>query len=372
MQIYLVGGAVRDAMLGLPVYERDYVVVGSTPEALLQQGFVAVGKDFPVFLHPETQEEYALARTERKSGKGYTGFECHASPDVTLEQDLARRDLTINAIAQTESGEIIDPYHGARDIERRVLRHVSAAFVEDPLRVLRVARFAARFAPLGFTIAEETKQLMKAVVASGEIQHLVAERVWQETHKALMCEQPQVYFQVLHECGALEALLKLKIHPCSSWPSLTQVSARTVLDTSRYAAWVHDLGQAHGSLSNAIAQCEQHIRAPNAMRDMVRILYRTLVLLEQPIITTDHALAFYQRIDLWRKQERATELMQLMSWLQSEHQTRIEALFAPMASLRAIEVQDLVQQGFKGAAIGEQLQRRRAIQLEQHWGSAHI
>ncbi|MDU6435603.1 MAG: multifunctional CCA tRNA nucleotidyl transferase/2'3'-cyclic phosphodiesterase/2'nucleotidase/phosphatase, partial [Pantoea sp.] len=204
MKTYLVGGAVRDALLKLPVKDRDWVVVGATPEAMLAQGFQQVGRDFPVFLHPKSREEYALARTERKSGNGYTGFVTWSAPDVTLEQDLQRRDLTINAIAQTESGELIDPFHGLRDLQTRLLRHVSDAFNEDPLRVLRVARFAARFAHLNFRIAEETQALMRQMAESGELSHLTAERVWKETEKALTSRNPQVYFQVLRDCGALE------------------------------------------------------------------------------------------------------------------------------------------------------------------------
>src|SRR5690554_3209366 len=190
MEIYLVGGAVRDALLNVDFHEHDYVVVGATAEQLLAQGFTPVGKDFPVFLHPITQEEYALARTERKTGQGYTGFACYAQPDVTLEQDLERRDLTINAIAKSSTGELIDPWGGVRDLKQKVLRHVSPAFAEDPLRVLRAARFAARFHYLGFSIAEETYQLMRQLVDAGEMKTLVAERVWQETVKALNTKTP--------------------------------------------------------------------------------------------------------------------------------------------------------------------------------------
>ncbi|MGL5532391.1 MAG: multifunctional CCA tRNA nucleotidyl transferase/2'3'-cyclic phosphodiesterase/2'nucleotidase/phosphatase, partial [Plesiomonas shigelloides] len=203
MQTYLVGGAVRDQLLGLNVTERDWVVVGATPEQLLAQGYQQVGRDFPVFLHPRTHEEYALARTERKQGQGYTGFVCHAAPDVTLEQDLLRRDLTINAIAQAEDGSLTDPYGGQQDLRDRWLRHVSPAFSEDPLRVLRVARFAARFAHLGFRVAPETLALMQQISASGELTHLTAERVWKETEKALNSAAPDVYFAVLRACGAL-------------------------------------------------------------------------------------------------------------------------------------------------------------------------
>jgi tRNA nucleotidyltransferase (CCA-adding enzyme) len=207
MHIYLVGGAVRDNLLQRPVVDRDHVVVGATPDALLALGYKPVGKDFPVFLHPQTGEEYALARTERKQGHGYHGFVFQADAAVTLEQDLARRDLTINAIAQAADGTLIDPYHGVRDIEARVLRHVSPAFVEDPVRVLRIARFAARFAPLGFTVAPETMSLMRQMVGDGEVDHLVAERVWAETRKALGEAQPSAFLRVLRTAGALRVLL---------------------------------------------------------------------------------------------------------------------------------------------------------------------
>lgn len=206
-EAYLVGGAVRDRLLGLPVGDRDFVVVGATPESMVAAGFRPVGADFPVFLHPGTGEEYALARTERKSGRGYKGFVFHAAPDVTLDQDLARRDLTINAIAEDADGRLVDPFGGARDLEARVLRHVSPAFVEDPLRVLRVARFAARFAPLGFTVAPETMALMREIAESGELEHLVPERVFVEIRKTLEGPRPGVFLRVLRDTGALAVLL---------------------------------------------------------------------------------------------------------------------------------------------------------------------
>jgi tRNA nucleotidyltransferase (CCA-adding enzyme) len=204
MKTYLVGGSVRDKLLGLPVKDRDHVVVGSTPEQMIAMGFKPVGADFPVFLHPATHEEYALARTERKSGKGYKGFVVHASPEVTLEEDLGRRDLTINAMAEDADGTLIDPFGGRRDLAHKVLRHVGPAFAEDPVRILRVARFAARYADRGFTVAPETMALMQAMVSAGEADHLVPERVWQELSKGLMEASPTCMFEVLRECGALE------------------------------------------------------------------------------------------------------------------------------------------------------------------------
>lgn len=259
MDIYLVGGAVRDRLLGRTPLERDFVVVGATPEDLLAQGYRPVGKDFPVFLHPDTGEQYALARTERKTGPGYYGFATRFAPDVTLEEDLARRDLTINAMARDAAGELVDPYGGQRDIAARVLRHVSPAFVEDPLRVLRVARFAARFAPLGFTVAPETLALMREIVARGEMAALVPERVWVETERALGEDRPTAYFEVLRGCGALAAVfpeiaaLDGVPQPEKWHPEIdTGVHTLQVLDvaaelsrdtTVRFAALVHDLGK---------------------------------------------------------------------------------------------------------------------------------
>ncbi len=257
MQVFIVGGAVRDELLGLPVQDRDYVVVGARPEEMLALGFRPVGKDFPVFLHPKTQEEYALARTERKTGHGYKGFAFHAAPEVTLEADLARRDLTINAIARHEDGALIDPYHGIADLKARLLRHVGPAFVEDPVRILRVARFAARFP--GFVVAPETLALMRTMVSGGEADHLVAERVWQELAKGLMETKPSRMFDVLRECGVLARLLpeldrlfgvaqRADYHPEID----TGVHVMMVLDESalrsyalpvRFAALLHDLGK---------------------------------------------------------------------------------------------------------------------------------
>ena len=261
MQTYLVGGAVRDALLGRPVVDRDYVVVGASPDDLLALGYKPVGKDFPVFLHPRSGEEYALARTERKTGRGYHGFVFQADAKVTLEQDLARRDLTINAIAQDDQGALTDPFHGVQDIEARALRHVSEAFVEDPVRVLRVARFAARFAPMGFSVADETMALMWQMVRDGEVDHLVPERVWAETRKALAEPQPSAFLRVLRACGALAVLFpeidalygvpqRAKFHPEID----TGVHLEMVLDAAAclapgndlvgFCALTHDLGKA--------------------------------------------------------------------------------------------------------------------------------
>ena len=303
MDIYLVGGAVRDRLLGRPHTEHDYVVVGARPDDLLALGYRPVGKDFPVFLHPQTGEQYALARTERKTGTGYYGFATRFSPDVTLEEDLARRDLTINAMAQAESGVIVDPYGGRQDLASRVLRHVSPAFVEDPLRVLRVARFAARLAPLGFTVAPETMELMGHIVDSGELSALVPERVWAETDRALGEERPGVYFEVLRACGALQAVFPeiAALHgvpqPGKWHPEIDtgvhslqvlEVAASLSRDTSvRFAALVHDVGKgltpredwpAHIGHEEAGARlieslCDR-LRVPNEHRELAVLVAR--------------------------------------------------------------------------------------------------
>ena len=260
MKVYEVGGAVRDALLGLPVKERDWVVVGSSPEELTTQGYRRVGKDFPVFLHPHTGEEYALARTERKTAPGYTGFAFDTAATVTLEEDLQRRDLTINAIARSADGEIIDPWSGRTDLTARVLRHVSPAFREDPLRVLRVARFAARLSPLGFSVAAETLELMKEIVASGEMEALRAERVWQETVKALRTERPDIYFETLRSCAALQRVFPeidalFGVPQLERWHPEIDTGVHTLMalrmaatlsasETVRFAVLTHDLGKA--------------------------------------------------------------------------------------------------------------------------------
>ncbi len=260
MQKYLVGGAVRDQLLGYPVKERDWVVVGETPESMLKQGFRAVGKDFPVFLHPKTHEEYALARTERKTAPGYKGFVVHADIDVTLEQDLIRRDLTINAIAMMPDGKIIDPYGGQDDLDKRVFRHISPAFQEDPVRILRVARFAARYHHLGFKLAADTQAMMQVMVNAGEVDYLVPERVWAELSKALSEQSPAAFFYTLKDCGALakifpeiQALFGVpqpaKYHPeidtgVHALMCLEQAALLTDKSEVRFAALVHDLGKA--------------------------------------------------------------------------------------------------------------------------------
>ena len=301
MRTYLVGGAVRDKWLGRPVADHDHVVVGARPDDLLALGYKAVGKDFPVFLHPQTNEEYALARTERKTGPGYHGFAFHADPDVTLEQDLARRDLTINAIAEDEHGALVDPYGGVRDLELRQLRHVSPAFIEDPVRLLRVARFAARFAPLGFRVADETMQLLQQMVRDGEIDHLVPERVWAETRKALGEAQPSAFLRVLRDAGALKVLFpeidalygipqRAEFHPEID----TGVHMEMVLDAAAsiapgddlvgFCALTHDLGKAltpADELPRHIAHEQRGVQPLRALAARLRVPVDYAALAEQ-------------------------------------------------------------------------------------------
>ena len=334
IKIYTVGGFVRDRLLGITSKDKDWVVVGATPEQMLAQGYKPVGKDFPVFLHPKTKEEYALARTERKTAAGYTGFSFNTSTDVTLEEDLMRRDLTINAIAQDDKGNIIDPYHGQQDIKNRILRHVSPAFVEDPLRVLRVARFAARFASLGFTVADKTLALMQKITDSGEIATLVAERVWQELHAALLTDNPDVFFNVLRECGALKILFPeidrlfgvpqvKEYHPEIDTGIHTLMVLQQAVKLSsdaevRFAALVHDLGKGltpkdewpkhigheHRGIKPVKALCER-LKVPRTCRELALIVteyHLNYHRIEELKPTT--VMKYLQRMDAFRRPER--------------------------------------------------------------------
>ena len=338
MEIFAVGGAVRDSLLGLPVKDRDYVVVGATPEQMVAQGFLPVGKDFPVFLHPKTQEEYALARTERKIARGYKGFAIHADADVTLVQDLARRDFTVNAIAQTATGELIDPYHGLADLSARVFRHVSTAFAEDPVRILRVARFMARF--VDFTIAAETMTLMRQMVMAGEVDHLVAERVWQELARGLLEIRPSRMFMVLRECGALarimpevDALFGVPQSPQHHPEIDTGAHVMMVLDYAaeqgyslavRFAALGHDLGkaltaselwpdhsghEAHSAL--LVKQICTRLRVPNECRDLAVLTARYHGEIHRAQqLSADSLVGLLEAVDAFRRPERFHALLQ--------------------------------------------------------------
>ncbi|AWH88309.1 multifunctional CCA addition/repair protein [Limnobaculum parvum] len=402
MKTYLVGGAVRDQLLGLPVHEHDWVVVGATPEHMLALGYQQVGKDFPVFLHPQTHDEHALARTERKSGSGYTGFTCYAAPDVTLEQDLLRRDLTINAIAQDDDGTLIDPYHGQRDLEQRILRHVSIAFSEDPLRVLRIARFAARYANLGFTIAPETWQLMKEIVNSGEIAHLTAERVWKETEKALSTRSPQVFFEVLRECGALAVLFPeinnlFGVPAPEKWhPEIdTGIHVLMVLEMAaslsdeidvRFSALLHDVGKGvtpealwphhHGHGLAGITLVEeicQRYKIPNATRELASLVsefHDRIHAIYQ--LRPDTILNMLNAIDVWRKPHRLEQML-LVSEADFRGRAGWQQKAYPQASylrqafevVNGVSVKDIIDQGFTGADIKDQLNKRRLETLTE-------
>jgi tRNA nucleotidyltransferase (CCA-adding enzyme) len=303
VKIYQVGGAVRDELLGLPVKDRDHVVVGATPEEMERLGFKPVGKDFPVFLHPATHEEYALARTERKTGRGYKGFTVHAAPDVTLEDDLARRDLTINAIARDEAGNLFDPFGGTADLKAGVLRHVSPAFVEDPVRVLRVARFAARF---GFRPAPETLQLMREMVANGEVDALVPERVWQEFAKGLMAATPRRMFETLAECGALPRVLP-------DWSRLDGARALAALDhaaTRGLALAVRYATLFAGGPVEAAESAAARLRAPIECRDLAVLAARwSATVREARRLGADALVELFERADAFRRPDRFAELV---------------------------------------------------------------
>lgn len=396
MKTYLVGGAVRDELLGLEVKDRDWVVVGADIDSMLNAGYQQVGSDFPVFLHPKTHEEHALARTERKSGKGYTGFVCDFAPDVTLEEDLQRRDLTINAIAKAEDGSLIDPYGGQQDLNDRLLRHVSPAFVEDPLRVLRVARFAARFHHLGFRVADETLAMMQEIVESGELDALTAERVWKEWEKSLTSQHPEVFLSVLRDCGALAVVLPeidalFGVPQPEQWHPEIDTGIHTLMvarqaalltedPVIRFAAQVHDLGKgltpqeewpSHKlhtklGLKPIKALCER-IRVPNAYRDAA-----LLVCAEHTNVHNAGELKaatfvkIFDRNDCWRKPEK---IPQLATASKADHQGRtgFEERDYPQSAwltgtfdaANAVEVKPIVAAGFKGPAIREELTRQR-------------
>lgn len=396
MQRYLVGGAVRDKLLGRPVHERDWVVVGATPEQLIAQGFRAVGRDFPVFLHPRTHEEHALARTERKSAPGYRGFVIHAAPDVSLNDDLARRDFTVNAMAEDEHGQLIDPFEGQRDLSARVLRHVSPAFAEDPVRILRAARFMARYAPLGFRIAAETRDLMRAMVAAGEVDALVAERVWAELAKALSEPAPAEFFRTLKACGALERLFP-EIHalfgvpqPARYHPEIdTGVHTLMVLEQAtrltddpsiRFAALTHDLGKAltppdhwpshrgHEQLGRPALQalCERY-RVPHAYKTLAEkvMRYHTHCHRAQELRPAT-VVELFQALDVWRQPTRLESFLLACeadargrAGLEQQPYPQADFLRRALQAALSVSAQDLVSQGYQGQKLGEELQRRR-------------
>lgn len=401
MQIYKVGGAVRDRLLGQPVTDIDWVVVGASADEMLIKGYRPVGSDFPVFLHPLTGEEYALARTERKSGVGYGGFVFHASPDVTLEQDLIRRDLTINAMAEDMQGNVVDPYGGQHDLEARLLRHVSPAFAEDPLRVLRVARFAARYAPLGFSVAPETLELMRQLSESGELQALTPERSWKEISRALMEPQPQVFIQVLHECGALkellpevEALFGVPQPPAHHPEVDTGVHVLSVLEQSairkhpltvRWACLLHDLGKGVTPES----EWPRHIAHEHTGQRLIKVVNerfrvprdcQELALLAGKYHTHGHralelkpstVLDLLQSFDVYRRPQRFEEFIATCEMdargrhgFEQRDYPQADYLRGAAEAARAVSVQPLLEKGLKGQQLGDALKSARLDALK--------
>ena len=402
MEIYLVGGYVRDKLLGLKTKDRDWVVVGANAEELLKQNYRQVGKDFPVFLHPQSNEEYALARTERKTAAGYSGFSFHAAADVTLEEDLTRRDLTINAIAQSDDGNLIDPFNGQEDIKAKILRHVSPAFVEDPVRILRLARFAARFADLGFTIADETQKLMSTMVNNGEVDALVPERVWQETMRALSEKTPSRYFEVLRDCGALEKLFPEinrlwgvpqpeKHHPeidtgVHTMMVLEQAAKLSCDPKVRFAALVHDLGKGttpknkwpkhidHESRGVPLVEalCNRY-KIPNDYRELGVIVAKYHLHYHRAGELRDATfLKTLESLDAFRRPERF-ELFLLACEADSRGRTGFEnhSFEQPeiyrevFKATRTINAKELVAQGFKGKEIKDELAKKRLQAIKQ-------
>ena len=408
MNVYLVGGAVRDQLLGLPVKDRDWIVVGTNPATLLSLGYQQVGKDFPVFLNPKTKEEYALARTERKAGAGYTGFICDFSPTITLEQDLIRRDLTINAMAQSEDGEIIDPYGGKQDLENRILRHISPAFSEDPLRVLRVARFAARYHSLGFKIASETLALMAELAQSGELQHLTAERVWLETEKALNEKNPEIYFETLHKTGTLRVLFPeidalygvpnpVKHHPevdsfihtmlvLEQAVNLTENNPILNKSAVRFAAICHDLGKAltpqnilphhygheQAGIKPTRSLCKR-LKVPSYFQELAELtcefhthIHKAFELRAETIIT------LFNRFDVWRKPQRFQEFLQVCladtrgrTGFENKDYPQIDYVNQLLQAANEVDVQQVIADGFEKQEIRNELTKRRILAVKQ-------
>ena len=408
MKVYLVGGAVRDQLLGVPVKDRDWIVVGADPATLLSLGYQQVGKDFPVFLNPKTKEEYALARTERKSSAGYTGFICDFSPTITLEQDLIRRDLTINAMAQSEDGEIIDPYGGKQDLENRILRHISPAFSEDPLRALRVARFAARYHSLGFKIASETLSLMAELAQSEELQHLTAERVWLETEKALNEKNPEIYFETLHKTGALRVLFPeidalygvpnpVKHHPevnsfihtmlvLKQAVNLTENNPILNKSAVRFAAICHDLGKAltpqnilphhygheQAGIKPTRTLCKR-LKVPSYFQELAELtcefhthIHKAFELRAETVIT------LFNRFDVWRKPQRFQEFLQVCladtrgrTGFENKDYPQIDYINQLLQAANEVDVQQVIADGFEKQEIRNELTKRRILAVKQ-------
>ena len=403
MKHYLVGGAVRDKLLKLPIKDRDWVVVGAKPKELIEQGFTQVGKDFPVFLHPESKEEYALARTERKQGTGYTGFECYAGQDVTLEDDLKRRDLTINAIAESSDGEVIDPYHGQKDLADKKLRHVSKAFSEDPLRVLRVARFYARYKHLGFAIADETKALMKDIASSGELSDLTPERVWQETESALLENTPTAYFEALRECDALAALFKDLDNlfgvpqPAQHHPEIdTGIHTFMVLEQAivltknhdsndklqvRWSALTHDLGKGktppdilpshhgHEAISEHLThKLNQQYRVPKLVARMAKLVAKYHTHCHKAFeLKPSTVMRLLEALDCFRREDSLSLFLLACeadakgrTGFENREYAQTDYLIDCFNAAQKINAKDIINmQDLRGSALGKELRKQR-------------
>lgn len=403
VKIYLVGGAVRDQLLQLPVKELDYVVVGTTPQEMLDLGYQLVGKDFPVFLHPKTKAEYALARTERKIGPGYTGFTCYAAPDVTLEDDLKRRDLTINAIAQSDDGALIDPFNGQKDLVDKILRHVSPAFIEDPVRILRVARFAARFAKLGFAIAPETMQLMQEMVANGEVAALVPERVWQEMQRALTEDSPQEFITVLRDCGALKILFpEIDVlygipNPAQWHPEidtgihtlmvLTQAARLSENPAVRFAALLHDLGKGTTPKSEWPSHPGHEERGVDLIKNLCKRYvipreYQELAMLASKFHIHCHRvfelkmstlLKTLEQLDAFRRPERFKNFLQVCeadfrgrTGFEDKEYPQSEYFLKAFEIAQNVDIKSLLEEGLEGKVLGERIHQQRIQALQQH------
>lgn len=403
MKVYLVGGAVRDEHLGIPVKERDWCVVGASPEELISLGYKPVGKDFPVFLHPESGEEYALARTERKTGAGYHGFCFHADPGVTIEEDLRRRDLTINAIALHEDGTLVDPFGGVADLESCVLRHVSDAFIEDPVRILRVAKFAARFSSLGFTVADDTLALMSQMVDNGEVDALVAERVWKETETALTAANPQVFFKTLRRCGALARLYPEidrlfgvpqpeKWHPeidtgVHTMMALEQAAKLSPERDIRFAALVHDLGKAttdqkqlpshpgHEQRSvNLVKKMAQRLPVPNAFRDLALLVAEFHTHAHRAFeLKPSTLLRLMQKNDAFRRPQRFEKFIVACeadargrAGLEDRAYSQADYLRGALTCAAGVSARDFAEASLSGPAIGDAIEKARLAALREY------
>ena len=352
MNCYRVGGAVRDSLLGYPHVETDWVVVGSTPEEMISSGYTQVGRDFPVFLHPDSKEEFALARTERKSGPGYHGFVVHADPSVTLEEDLERRDLTINAMAMDETGVVIDPYGGRADLDAKILRHVSPHFVEDPLRVLRVARFAARYHHLGFTVARETMSLMAEIVAADEIPHLSTERIWVETEKALGEQHPQVYWQVLADCDALTVLAP-ELAVSNGIDALCRAAPHTQRTDCRWAALLSDLSEARAE------NVSEGLKAPKAYSLLATRVSGGRSIIKTALKDANACMALLKMLDALRREEPFEGFCDTLVALEQnsvDAQSAINLLRSTRSAARQVKAADFADQGLSGPSLGAAIQ----------------